>query len=92
MNNFPAEAKFIHGSGVEVFNENISLLNKFGKNLLTVGCLSIEGKRLLVGVELKIIVTGEIGIELKFFTGGIAYTGTFDFNYICAKPGEHLGT
>ena len=56
---------------MEVLDENIGALNEFGKNSLAVGGLGIKGQRLLVRVELKEIVAGQVGIKLKLLTGSI---------------------
>ncbi len=89
---FPTETELVHCSGVEVLDENIGFLDKFGKDVLSVGSLCVECERLLVGVELEEIITWKIGVELKFFTCCIANAGTFDFDDIGAKPCKHLGT
>ncbi len=92
MNNFPAEAEFVHCSRVEVLNENISFLDKFCQDFLSVGGGGVEGQRFLVGVELKEVVAWFIGEELEFLTGCVARSGAFDLYDFGSKPGKHLST
>ena len=86
----PAEAEFVHGSGVEVLDKDICALNQFCKDGLTVRGGGIECERFLVAVELKEIIAWAIGIELKFVSGCIARAGTFNFDNFCTKPCKHL--
>ena len=89
---FPAEAELVHGAGVEVFDENIGLLDEFGQNGLPVGGGGVESERFFVGVELKKVVAGLVGVELEFVTGGVARAGAFYLYHFGAKPGEKLCT
>ena len=92
MNYLPTEAEFVHCTGVQVFYKYIATLDEFGKNFLTVGGCCIERERFLIGVELQEVVAGLVWVELKFFTGGIARAGTFDFDYVGTKPCQKLST
>ena len=92
MNNFPAETEFVHSARVKVFDENIGTLDEFGKNFLAVGGGSIECYRFFIGVKLQEVIARLVGVELKFLTGCIACAGTFNFDYVGAKPCEKLST
>ena len=91
MDGLPGEAELVHGSWVEVLDEDVALLDEPGEDFLAVGGLGVEGKGLLVGVELQEVVGGFVGCELEFLTGGVAYAGAFDFDDVGAQPCEHLG-
>ncbi len=77
---------------MKVLDKHVGIVEQRGQICLAVGSLGIESKRFFIGVELEIIVAGKIGVELKFLTGGIAYTGTLDFDNVGAKPSKKLST
>ena len=92
MDHFPAEAELVHGSRMEVFHKYITFLDEACQDILAVGGGCVEGKRFLVGVELKEVVARAVGIKLQFVAGRVACAGTFDLDYIRAKPREELST
>ena len=49
---------------MEVLNEDIAFLDKFGENFLAVGGLCVESEGFFVGVELEEVIAGLIGEEL----------------------------
>ncbi len=87
MYHFPAEAELIHSTGVEVFYENISFFNKAGKDFFAVGGGGVECEGFFIRVELEEVVAWFVGIELEFFSGCVAYTGAFNFDYVGTEPG-----
>ena len=92
VDHIPAETEFIHCSGVEVFDKHIGFLNQFCQDSFAVGGFRIERNRFFVRVELQEVITWQVGIELEFLTGCVADARTFDFDYLSAKPREHLST
>lgn len=89
---FLAEAEFVHGSGMKIFDKDISALDKLGQNLFSVRSSGVESDRFLIRVELEEVVAWFIGVKLKFVTGSVTSTGTFYFNNLGTKPCEELCT
>ena len=71
---------------MEIFDEDICLLDEAGKYFLAVGSGGVEGQGFLVGIELQEVVARFVGKELEFVTGSIAAAGTFDFDDVGAEP------
>ncbi len=88
---FPRESELVHSSRMKVLNKYVGLLDEFGQDLFPVRSFGVERKRFLVGIKLKKIITWFFRIKLKFVSGGVADTWTFDFDDFSSQPCEHLG-
>ena len=77
---------------MKIFDKDISALNKFCQNLLTVRSSGVESDRFLIRVELEEVVAWFIWVKLKFVTCSVTCTWTFYFNNLSTKPCEELCT
>jgi hypothetical protein len=88
---FIAETQFLHCSGLEILNQDISILRQFQKRLYSLLSLQIQRDAFFTTVEAE-KVRAYSPDNGSIAPGNIAYFRPFNFNDFCTHIAEQHGS
>src|SRR5215467_3866194 len=92
LNALPGEAHTVHCARREVLDQHVGLADQLLQDLLAFWRLCVHLQRPLVAVEHREIQRVQISDVTQLIARNVANAQPLDFQYVGAKPRQHLAT